>query len=104
MSKFAESDVEEAALAWLEASGWSVLHGPDIAPGEVCAERVDYGQVVLEGRLRAALQRLNPELPAEALEEAFRKTLRPVGAGCGGAEPGGAPPPGGWRDGGVPLG
>lgn len=28
-----ESDVEEAALAWLEAAGWQVAHGPDRSPG-----------------------------------------------------------------------
>jgi type I restriction enzyme R subunit len=33
--------------------------------------------VVLEDRLRQALQRLNPRVPAEALEEAFRKLTRP---------------------------
>ncbi len=27
-----ESVVEEAALAWLEATGWRVANGPDIAP------------------------------------------------------------------------
>lgn len=26
---FTESTVEDAALAWLEASGWRVAHGPD---------------------------------------------------------------------------
>lgn len=34
-----ESVVEDAALAWLEALGYSVLHGPDIAVGEPLAER-----------------------------------------------------------------
>lgn len=32
MSNFTESVVEEAALAWLEAAGWTVVHGPEIAP------------------------------------------------------------------------
>ncbi len=32
---FTESVVEEAALAWLEALGYAVLHGPEIAPGEI---------------------------------------------------------------------
>jgi len=73
MSGFTESVVEEAALAWLEGLGWKVLHGPEIAPGELAAERSDYGQVVLEQRLRDALARLNPNLPAEALDDAFRK-------------------------------
>ena len=30
---FTESIVEDAALAWLEALGYAVLHGSDIAPG-----------------------------------------------------------------------
>jgi len=76
-TRFAESVVEEAALAWLEGLGYTVLHGPEIAPGELYAERADYGQVVLEQRLRQALQRLNPQVPADALEEVFRKLTRP---------------------------
>ena len=75
-----ESVVEQAALAWLEAAGWQVAHGPDIAPDTPAAERADYGEVVLAQRLRDALARLNPELPAEALEDAFRKLTRPEGA------------------------
>ena len=75
-----ESVVEQAGLAWLESVGWPVRHGVDIATGEPAAERADYGQVVLERRLRDALVRLNPELPAEALEDAFRKLTRPEGA------------------------
>ncbi len=77
-SAFTESVVEEAALAWLEALGYAVLHGPNIAAGEAAAERADpsYRDVVLEDRLRAALARLNPELPPEALDDARRKLLR----------------------------
>src|SRR6266702_4487063 len=38
MPQFTESIVEEAALAWLEALGYAVLHGPDIAVGMPGAE------------------------------------------------------------------
>jgi type I restriction enzyme R subunit len=78
MPAFTESVVEDAALAWLEALGYAVLHGPNIAAGEPGAERSDpnYRDVVLEGRLRDALSRLNPELPPEALEDAYRKLTR----------------------------
>ena len=78
MTRFAESIVEDAAIAWLEALGYAVLHGPDIAAGERAAERSDpsYRDVVLEGRLRASLGRLNPNLPPEALEDAYRKLTR----------------------------
>ncbi|GIW56648.1 MAG: hypothetical protein KatS3mg082_3052 [Nitrospiraceae bacterium] len=77
---FAESEVEAAVLAWLESLAWQVRYGPEIAPGEVFAERADYGQVVLEQRLRDALARLNPHLPPEALQDALRKLSRPEGA------------------------
>jgi type I restriction enzyme R subunit len=85
MSAFTESVVEQAALAWLEAAGWQVRNGAEIAPGEPAAERDDYGQVVLARRLRDALARLNPALPAEALDDAFRKLTRP-GLENGGAD------------------
>jgi len=80
---FSESIVEEAALGWLEELGFSVLYGPDISPdGDTLTptlsqgERESYSQVVLESRLRNALARLNPKLPPEALEDAFRKLMR----------------------------
>jgi type I site-specific restriction-modification system R (restriction) subunit len=79
MSRFSESVVEDAALGWLKGLGWRVEHGQQIAPGELAAERTDYGQVVLEQRLRDALARLNPQLPAEAIHDAFRKLIRPEG-------------------------
>jgi type I restriction enzyme, R subunit len=74
---FTESVVEQAALAWLASLGYTILAGPAIAPGEALAEREHFGQVVLEGRLRQALQFLNPNVPSDALEEAFRKLTRP---------------------------
>ena len=76
---FTEPVVEQAALAWLESIGWTVRNGAEIAPGEPAAERADYSQVVLQQRLRDALARLNPSLPGEALEDAFRKLTRPEG-------------------------
>ena len=78
-SRITESVVEEAALDWLEGLGWTVAHGPDIAPDTLAAERADYGQVILEQRLRDALAQLNSDLPAEALDDAFRKLNRPEG-------------------------
>ena len=80
MTTLTESSVEQAALEWLESLGWSIAHGPDIAPGVPGAERTDYGEVVLTRRLRDALARLNPDLPAAALEDAFRKLTRPEGS------------------------
>jgi type I restriction enzyme R subunit len=71
-----ESTVEDAALEWFGELGYAVGHGPHMAPGESAAERDSFGDVVLVGRLRAAIRRLNPAIPDEAREEALRKVLR----------------------------
>ena len=70
-----ESVVEEAALGGL---GYTIPAGPDIAPGELTAERETYGDVVLLGRVREAIDRVNPDVPAEAREQAFRKVTEPA--------------------------
>ena len=78
MDDFTETVVEDAALGWLESLGYSAIYGPDIAAGEPTAERTDpnYRDVVLEDRLHQALSRLNPDLPLEALDDAYRKLTR----------------------------
>ena len=77
IGRFSESVVEDAALAWLAELGWAVKHGPEIAPGELFAERKDYGETILLERFRNALQRLNPGLPEDTLADAERRVLRP---------------------------
>ena len=76
---FTESVVEDDALAWLEGSDYALLNGPNIAADTPGAERSDpnYRDVVLEGRLGQALVRLNPDLPAEALEDVVSVLTRP---------------------------
>ena len=71
-----ESIVEDAALEWFGELGYAVGHGPQMAPGELAAERASFADVVLEARLRDAIGRLNPAVPDEAREEALRKVLR----------------------------
>ncbi len=79
MTILTESVVEQAALAWLESLDWNIAHGPAIAPDTPGAERSNYGATVLERRLRDALAQLNPNLPVEALDDAFRKLAHPEG-------------------------
>ena len=99
MTPLNESIVEDAALEWFGELGYAVGHlpaprsatrqagGPHLAPpacrdgsgagrGEPAAERDSFGEVVLVGRLRAAIRRMNPAIPEEAREEALRKVLR----------------------------
>ena len=73
MAGVTESEVEDAALQWLAGLGYAVLHGPDIGPEGPAPERGSYDEVLLAGRLRKALARLNPHLPAETLEDVLRK-------------------------------
>lgn len=71
-----ESEVEAAALEILSELGYDYLYGPEIAPGTEDAEREEFGTVILPRRLRAAVDRLNPKIPAGAREEAIKKVLR----------------------------
>jgi type I restriction enzyme, R subunit len=72
-----EAGLEKAVLEFLGEMGWVVRNGPDIAPGVTAAERDDYREVVLVGRLREAVVRLNPDLPLDALDDAVKMALRP---------------------------
>jgi type I restriction enzyme, R subunit len=76
--RFTESVVEEATLQWLSELGYSILHGPDIAPEGIAQERENYAQVVLIERLTEKLRQLNPDIPANALADATKKLLAPV--------------------------
>ncbi len=76
MSIPTESDLELLVLEFLQGLGWSLVYGPDIAPGEAGAERSDYRDVVLAGRLRAAVERLNPGLSQDAVDEVVKSALR----------------------------
>ena len=77
MLKITESTVEAAALDWLRDLGYRVVHAPEPGPYGL---RDTYGDVVLPRILRDRLASLNPDLPADALEDAFRKLTSPTGA------------------------
>jgi type I restriction enzyme, R subunit len=69
MNAISEDDVEQAMLQWLAGLGWQTAHGPDISPPDAKTpgtERASYRDVVLAGRLRNAIARLNPHIPAGA--------------------------------------
>ena len=50
MTAVTESEVEDAALEWLEGLGWEVGHGPHIAPHSSVSERTVYTEVILATR------------------------------------------------------
>lgn len=71
-----EAQVEIVAVEYFRELGYEYVYGPSLAPDGEAPERSDYAQVVLTGRLREALARINPDLPDEALEDAFRQVTR----------------------------
>jgi len=75
-----EDHVEQATLGWLAALGWEIDHGPNISPPDAKTpgtERDTYREVALKHRLRDAIRRLNPHIPAGAQDEACRMVLNP---------------------------
>ncbi len=64
-----ESQLEHLALHWFQDTGWGYVDGAALAPEGASPERADYRAVVLQGRLTAAIHRLNPKLPASAVED-----------------------------------
>ena len=72
MTTISEADVEQIALDYLSDLGWDTTYGPDI-------DR-DYSEVVFADRLWDSLAYLNPDLPDDALDSAFRKLNQPEGS------------------------
>lgn len=69
-----EDKIEQNALELLQNLGWDILHGPDI--GEVGSKERVYTDAFLYKRLLAAAQRLNPEIPTTAQDEAVKRVIR----------------------------
>ena len=70
-----EDGLEQLCQAWFREDGYEIAYGPDLAPEGHAAEREDYRQVMLPGRLLAALQRINPRIPAAVLQEQVVEVL-----------------------------
>ncbi|MCL2092808.1 MAG: type I restriction endonuclease subunit R [Treponema sp.] len=74
--KLTESDIENFAIELLEEQGYSYLYGPDISHEGGNPERSSFGDVLLLGRLKTAIEAINPHVPSEAREDALRQVLR----------------------------
>jgi len=72
-SRFTEDHVEQACLDWLEALGYSTLHGPDSSPDGDTPERAAYDANILIERFKSAFHNINPHLSADACDYALRK-------------------------------
>ena len=70
MNNYAESPFENAVLSYFHEIGYTILHGPDLGPQGDTLERSTWTEVLLLGRVRDAITRLNPGVPPEAVEAA----------------------------------
>ncbi len=68
-----EDQLEQEALGWLRDVGYALLNGYEIAFDGATPERPDYKNTLLPFRLREAINRLNPNIPLAAREDAFRQ-------------------------------
>ncbi|SDD21485.1 type I restriction endonuclease subunit R [Aquimonas voraii] len=73
MAFLSEAQLEAALLQQLSALGYAVASDELIGPDGKQPEREAYDEVLLSARLRAAVARLNPSLPPEALADAVRQ-------------------------------
>ena len=70
-----EDQLEQETLGWLSELGYAVHGGYDIAPDGPNPQRANHREVVLAGRLREAIARLNPGIPATAREDGLQRVL-----------------------------
>lgn len=75
LENFTEDLLEEAVIEILKEMNYDYAFGPEISVDGSRPERNDFREVVLDGRLRDALFKLNRDLPADAIEEAYRKVI-----------------------------
>ena len=75
-----EDDIERALLQRLQhLAGWNALNCFTAQPDDLNdgSGRADKREVILADRLRAAIARLNPHVPAAAQEQAVATLLQP---------------------------
>lgn len=76
MSKLTESAIETLAIQLFEQLGYSAIHAPDISPDGDHPERTRYDEVLLTGRLKNALNRINPGMTDAVLHAALKEVER----------------------------
>jgi type I restriction enzyme R subunit len=75
VATLSEAEVEAVLLDQLASLGYACLNDAVSGPDGIKPEREAYSDVVLLARLRAAVDRLNPDIPPEAREDAIKKIV-----------------------------
>lgn len=76
MKPITENNIEESAIELLQSQGWDYVNGTELSPEGLFCERENYQQIILTSRLRKAIAKINPHIPADAQESAVQKVLR----------------------------
>ncbi|MDD4911471.1 MAG: type I restriction endonuclease subunit R [Sideroxydans sp.] len=76
MTRLTESAIEDFAIKLFERLGYDYIHAPDIAPDGDRPERSRYDEVLLIGRLEAAMKRINPKLSPALLQAGLKEVQR----------------------------
>ncbi len=71
------SKVELPAIEQLQRQGWDYVPGDALSPEAAKPERGTFKDVVLEGRLRAAIRRINPWINEINLHSVARELIQP---------------------------
>ncbi|KYC67124.1 type I restriction endonuclease subunit R [Heyndrickxia coagulans] len=72
---FTEDSLEKAVIETLQEMDYEYAFGPDLSVDGPRPERKDYREVILEGRLRDTLYKLNRDLPPDAIEDVYRRVI-----------------------------
>jgi type I restriction enzyme R subunit len=76
MTKLTETHIEKLAIEELKNLCYTYKWGPEIAPDGEHPERESYKDVLLNARLLAAVQRINPFVPTDAQNDALKQIQR----------------------------
>ena len=71
-----EPEIEKFAINLLEKQGYQHIYAPDIAPDSDNPLRNGFDDVLLEKKLKSAIDRINPDISSEAREDAIRQVKR----------------------------
>ena len=75
MTKLTEEQIENLAIELLQNQGFDYCHGKDIAPDSNNPLRTNFDEVILKPILQDAINRLNPDIPNAAKDDALNRVL-----------------------------
>ncbi|MEG5138662.1 MULTISPECIES: type I restriction endonuclease subunit R [unclassified Microcoleus] len=75
MPYLTEADIENIIIEQFQSLGYGYLADVIVSPDGSQPERESYSDAILTQRLRAALDRLNPTIPPDARDDAFKKII-----------------------------